>query len=373
MNKKIAASTIRGLFDNAPVTVTVVEEEDPAKEKPAKKSTRSREKEEEVEEVEPEPELLAEVHITYREGLPDVEGPLMATLYVESNGLRFEFEDEDEDEYSISFEKVEAVLEPARGDFPQGMKRKALAAKVGGKVGKLAAGMLGQMIGGTTGDIVEKAGGGASGMAEREGNLGKPPRNRITVIALLRKERCKVRFDAYGDSREDMNAEAKALYRHIKKAHHQFSTPAVDEGPIPLDYEEVPEEEEPVEERAPVSEPQEKNGRTAALPAPLVPVMTSTHQTGKPFRVMHSGRIHGPYSLEELRALLGSGKITANDMIGVETWMPFSTLSGMIGSGTGRSVASASTTKAGGASTPAPHTPPSSEDGAIPVDDEFKL
>jgi hypothetical protein len=367
MNKKVPASTIRGLFDDAPVAVSVVEEEDPAKDRPAKKATHGKEREEE-----PEPELLAEVPITYREGLPDVDGPLLATLYVESTRLRFVFDDEDMEDFPISFERIENVLEPARGDFPQAMKKKALAAKVSGKVGKLAAGMVGQMIGGSTGDLVEKVGGGASGMAEKGGDLGRPPRNRITFIALFRKERHKVRFDTYGDSREDMSAEAKALYRQIRDARDRFSAGQSDDDEY-LDYEEVPEDEE---ERIPLSEPEEKNGRSAAGPAIPAPLPSASPDAGKPFRVMRAGSIHGPYSLEQLRVLFAGGKVTAEDLIGVETWLPFSTLSGMIASGgASRSVpGTSSTTRPGEAPPHASHAAPPASDGeAIPVDDEFKL
>src|SRR4051794_5782187 len=71
MKKRVPAGEIKGLFDDA--------------------------SEDEPEEA-PEPELLAEASVTYREGLPDIQGPKLATLFVESVGLRFEFE-EDEDEH----------------------------------------------------------------------------------------------------------------------------------------------------------------------------------------------------------------------------------------------------------------------------------
>jgi hypothetical protein len=205
-------------------------------------------------------------------------------------------------------------------------------------------------------------------MAEEQGELGRSPRNRIILIARFRKERRKVRFDTYGDSREDMNAEAKALYRQIRDARDRFSG---EHGEDYLDYAEVDEEE-----RIPLSEPEEKNGNSAGLSAPLVPILSSSPDAGKPFRVMRAGRIHGPYSLEQLRALFAGGKVTAEDLIGVETWLPFSTLSGLLGSGTAsRPVAASSTTKTSAAPTPAPSAaPPLPGDGdAIPVDDEFKL
>src|SRR5438128_7299512 len=63
MQTRAPARTIRGLFDDVASAVPVEEEEEVV----------------EAEE-EPEPELLAEVSVTYREGLPDVAGPQLATL-----------------------------------------------------------------------------------------------------------------------------------------------------------------------------------------------------------------------------------------------------------------------------------------------------
>jgi hypothetical protein len=352
MHKRVPASTIRGLFnDDDPITATVVEEEDPAKDRAAKKSSQPREREEEEEPE--ESELLAEVPVIYREGLPGIEGPLEATLCVESTRLRFVFDAEDMEEFPISFEKVENIMEPSRGDFPAAMKKKALAAKVGGKVGKLAAGMFGQMIGGDAGALVEKVGDGASGMAERSGDLGKLPRNRIILIARLRKQRRKVRFDANGDSREDMNEEARALYRQIRKARDGF---AAANGVESADYEEVGEEE-PV----PLSESEEQEDTGAAHL--VAPAPSASPESGKAFRVMRGASVRGPYSLEELRKLSAAGKLLPTDMIGVETWLPFGTLCGMIVAGA----------KAGGASAAPSGGMPLSESGAIPVDEEFRL
>jgi hypothetical protein len=359
MQTKIPARMIKGLFDGAPVAAAVVEEE-ADEEKHARKTARDQdseeEEEEEEEEDEPEPELLAEVSVTYREGLPDVPGPQVAVLYVESTGLRFSFDNKDEDDFIISFEKIDHVLEPARGDFPQAMKKKAMAAKVGGKVGKLAAGLVGGMIGGDAGTIVSKVGGGASQMAEDQGALGTTPRNRITVIAYLRKKRRKVRFDANGDSTEDMNAEAKALYKHIKKARERFAPDS--------DYEEVGDDTET--DRVPLSGAQEEDDPGDARPAGLAALSPATFGPGKPFRVMHAGRVSAPCSLEELRAMFDSGKIKADDLIGVETWLPVSTLAGLLGS------AARAGGKDGEASRASPPMP--ADDGdTIPIDDQYKL
>jgi hypothetical protein len=323
---RVPASTIRGLFDGvlAPYEAEVaeldvveeVEEVEPQQEHKPRKKEKKKDK----------PEVLAEMSVTYREGLPDVAGPLLATLYVEATGLRFEF---DEVDFCIAFAKVENVLKPARGDFPQAMKKKALAAKVGGKAGKLAAGLLGKMIGGDAGEAVAKVGGGAGNMAEGMGELGKPPRNRITVIARLRQERCKVYFDANGVSTQEMNEEARLLFEHIQKARDKFS------GGAGV----VPSEEAPI----PLSEPEPSSssgsgpaGQGSSRPSSIrnpQSAIRNVHAAvaGKPFRVMSGGRIQGPFSLGELRQLLGSGKLGGNDLIGVETWLPLSTLGGLLG------------------------------------------
>ncbi len=277
------------------------------------------------------PVILAEVEVTYREGHPDLTGPVVGTLVVESTGLRFAFErDEEEDEFRLSFEKIENVLEPAKGDFPQTMKRKALGAKLGGKAGKLAAGLVGRWVGGTTGDLVEKAGKGAGGMAEQSGDLGKPPRNRIVVLARLRKQRCKLVFDVHGADRDEMTEEAKILYKQIQKARGKFTSASeTGETNINVVINEAPGEEKAAPEKA-------KGGVGGAALAAAAPT------AGKPFRVMSGGRVRGPFSLQEIRNLLAAGKIGDGDLIGVETWLPVATLGGLVEAGAG-------TAKRGGA------------------------
>jgi hypothetical protein len=330
MRNKLPASEIKGLFEDAPAEA-------------------------------PEPELLAEASVTYREGLPDIQGPRLATLLVESDCLRFTFADEDERDYRIAFPKVVALLEPARGDFPEAIKKKALAANVGGKVGKLAAGLFGQMIGGDAGEVVSKVGGGAAGMAEKHGQLGEPPCNRVTVVAGLRKKRRKVRFDVNGASAREMNEEAASLYRRIQKARDRFATAAQDDRPITLV--EIPPEPRPRPSSTVVAP-----GRSAVDPA-----------GAKPFRLMRGARVKGPYSLQELQGILRSGKLRADDLIGVETWLPLSSLSGLLLEAVLIRGPSSATKPADGAKDSddagfeiVSEAPPT-EDGALRVDDEFKI
>jgi hypothetical protein len=123
--------------------------------------------EEEDEEEEAPPEIVAEAPIIYREGYPDLDGPLEGKLTVETTGLRFQFEDEDE--FRISFKNLESILEPAKGDFSPKVKKKAMAAKLGGKAGKLAAGLVGRLWGGETAGKLA-AGVGAGGCAIAKGS-----------------------------------------------------------------------------------------------------------------------------------------------------------------------------------------------------------
>jgi hypothetical protein len=72
------------------------------------------------------------------------------------------------------------------------------------------------------------------------------------------------------------------------------------------------------------------SGGTAALAhAP------TTMTAGKPFRVMSGSRVRGPFSLAELRSMIGSGQVGDADLIGVETWLPVGTLSGLLAGGGG--------------------------------------
>jgi hypothetical protein len=212
-------------------------------------------------------------------------------------------------------------MEPAKGDFPDAMKSKAFKSKIAGKAGKLAAGMVGNWLGGMSGSAAEKVGKDASKMAEDAGNLGKPPRNRITVIALIRKQRHKVSFDVNGDSRDEMNEEAKVLYKQIQKARNKTASIT------PADAPTTP----PPGAQRPAPGPA---GPPARSPGPG-PASAPAPTGAKPFRVLSAGKILGPYALDELKRLLAAGKFAAGDMVGVETWLPVATLSGMLMSGAG--------------------------------------
>jgi hypothetical protein len=311
-----------------------LEELEPVEEKPAKGK---KEKEKDKEEDEPEPELIAEAAVVYREGLPDLDGPISGTLQVESTGLRFLFEtDDEEDEYAISFKKIDNVMEPVKGDFPPAMKKKAMGKKIGGIAGKFAAGLVGKWMGGDAGKLVESAGKTAGNAASASGNLGKPPRNRVAVLATIRKERCKIYFDADGADRDEMNEEARILYKQIQKARDKH-TKMVEEGTTninivvnqaPAEEKEAPESHKPAAAAS--------AGRVAASGGTAALVHAPTTMTaGKPFRVMSGGRVRGPFSLAELRSMIGSGQVGDADLIGVETWLPVGTLGGLLAGGGG--------------------------------------
>lgn len=396
------ARAIKGLFDATPrkeedlVELEPIEEveeaeevvlepieEAPARKKSAERS-RAREEEEEEEpeeeeEEEPEPELIAEVSVTYREGFPDFEGPLLATLNIESTGLRFLFEDDEETEYPLSFKKITKVMDPAKGDFPEAMKSAAFRAKVGGKVGKLASGLLGNLIGDTAGDIVGKVGGKASDMASQAGELGRRPNNRITVVARLQGERCKVRFDINGDNREEMNEQTERIFKKLQKARDKFARTEEEEAVVEAEVEEEEEEEEEVEDIEVVEEESKPEPVKVKSKAPVA--SAGATPPGKSFRVLSGGQVKGPYSLKELRGLVTSGVIGPNDLIGVEAWLPLATLAGMLGGSAGPKPAAVepkaaddkAAKKPGAAPAPAAPPKPGSEEGTLAVDDEFKL
>ena len=367
MQKKVPAKSVKGLFEGeaarqqssvatateappkprqAPppkkqdddfVETEVVEEEIEVvetveadeEEKPKKDRKKDREEEEEPDEP---PEMLAEAPAIYREGHPKLDGPITGMLIVETTGLCFSFEEEEEtEEVRISYAKIDNVLEPAKGDFPPAMKSKALKAKVAGKAGQLASGLLGKWMGGTAGDMTAKLGSSASKMAEGAGDLGKPPRNRLTIFAQLKKGRCKIYIDIGGDTRDEMNEEAKVIYKKIQSARDKFSNKAS----------EAPAAQGNVNVLVvgglggPGAHPGGGHGGSGMAAAPP--------SAGKPFRVLASGKLAGPFSLTEIRNLLAAGKVGGADMIGVETWLPVSTLSGLLGGGKAAGGAGAAT------------------------------
>ena len=418
MQKKVLAQSVKGLFDDgaaaaarqlAAVTATdelpelemvapekakeelpefdlvepasgdaeVLETLEEEPEKPKKK------KEEPKEEEEAPPEIVAEANIVYREGHPDLKGPITGKLTVETTGLRFQFEDDDE--FRISFKKVENVLEPVKGDFPPAMKKKALAGKLGGKAGKLAAGMLGRWMGGDAGKLVEKVGGAAGDMAEKGGTLGKPPRNRIGVFCRISKERCKIVFDASGDDGPEMTEEAKILYKQIQKARNKFSKS--EEGDININV--VINEAGGKEGGGEKAEAEEGGAAHAGAAHAASPT------AGKPFRVMIGSSIRGPYSLAEIRSMMSAGKLSGA-LIGVETWLPAATLGGMLGGSAAAGAQAGAAAHGGGEEDEEVEdleeqdeefgdfeeveeeeeeqvSSPASDDGALPVDDEFNI
>ena len=411
MQRKVPAKSVKGLFDGesaktaggstavaappkpkqapAPkkadddlVETEVVEEEEVVEtleaveeeEKPKKDRKKEREQEEEAE----EPEMLAEASAVYREGHPKLDGPITGMLIVENIGLCFSFEEEEEtEEVRISYAKIDNVLEPAKGDFPPEMKSKAMKAKVAGKAGQLASGLLGKWMGGTAGDMTAKLGSTASKMAEGAGDLGKPPRNRLTIFAQLKKGRCKIYIDIAGDTRDEMNEEAKVIYKKIQSARDKYSNR---------------------EKEQPAGQGNVNVLVVGGMGGPVGGLGGGGHggggalaaappSAGKPFRVLASGKLAGPFSLAEIRNLLAAGKVGGADMIGVETWLPVSTLSGLLGGGkaggAGAAAAAAGKTAEGeeedevesevDAEEEEEESSSSDEGESIPVDDEFNI
>ena len=410
MQKKVPAKSVKGLFEGDParqqssvatataappkpkqvpppkkqdddfVETEVVEEEIEvvetveAEEEEKPKKDRKKDREEEEEPDEPT-EMLAEAPAIYREGHPKLDGPITGMLIVETTGLCFSFEEEEEtEEVRISYAKIDNVLEPAKGDFPPAMKSKALKAKVAGKAGQLASGLLGKWMGGTAGDVTAKLGSSASKMAEGAGDLGKPPRNRLTIFAQLKKGRCKIYIDIGGDTRDEMNEEAKVIYKKIQGARDKFSNQA----------KEPPAAQGNVNVLVvgglggPGGHPGAGHGGGGMAAAPP--------SAGKPFRVLASGKLAGPFSLTEIRNLLAAGKVGGADMIGVETWLPVSTLSGLLGGGKAAGAAGGKAAEEEQEESDEEEveseveeeeeeeeSSSSSEEDSIPVDDEFNI
>jgi hypothetical protein len=300
---------------------------------------------------EPEVEILAEASVTYRKGLPGCKGPQVATLYVETDGLRFEFEDEDE-ELSVPFERVLDASAPTEGDHPPGSWSKAMSKKMAGKMGKIASGMLGNAIGGIFGNAAKKTGEEVSGMVEKSSEMGPAPINRIVLLVQRRQKRCRVYFDVNGDDRKEMNQEAQFLFQTLQKARKDFAAPKSEEA---KEVEESGFEE--VEDA-----PEEKAEKKAA-----------GGTSGERYRVQRGGKVIGTYSLDELRRLLGSKRLNPTDLIGIEAWIPVASLGGLLLATSPPSPPPKARTADEPHEEPKAKKAKEDDDGAIPVDDEFKL
>jgi hypothetical protein len=98
----------------------------------------------------------------------------------------------------------------------------------------------------------------------------------------------------------------------------------------------------PAKPNAAAKRPAPANKPATKLPAKTTGLARAA-STGKPFRVLSSGKILGPYSLEDIRSFLDSGQLEAGDLIGVETWLPVATLSGLLLSGSAKGSGAAGT------------------------------
>ena len=355
MQKKVRARSIKGLLgesadpaaapapSDAPADHGGEAADSDAEEEPVE--AEQVEEGDEVEEVEEAPEVLTEASVTYRKGLPGWKGPVVGILYVETTGLRFE---SGEEEYRIPFHRLEDALAPVEGDFPPAALYKAFGAKVAGRMGKIASGMVGNLMGGVLGSVTKKAGEEASKMVEEGGQLGKSPRNRITLLVLVRKRRCRFYFDVNGDDRREMNHEAQILFGQLQKARCAFNAPEPQGG-------------------AEVGLLEDRRGAASEGGA----------AAGQRFRVLRAGRILGVYAFAELRRLLGSSQLKPTDLIGVEAWVPVSSLGGLLLAGPAASSASGAPaeSRAGdeGEEEAEGGKAEADDDGPIPVDDKFML
>jgi hypothetical protein len=325
-------------------------EEEPEGRAPEKTPDRDKPRPQKQSRKQPESEILTEASVTYRKGLPGCDGPRVGTLYVETTRLRFEFEDE---EFPISFERVLDAMAPTEGDHPPGSWSKAMGTKMAGKMGKIASGMLGSAVGGIFGNAAKKAGEEVSGMVEKGGELGKPPINRIVLLVLRREKRCRVYFDVNGEDRREMNQEAQFLFQTLQKARSKVAAPESEEG-AEIGF--------------------LKEGSTPGGTAP------EGGTAGQRFRVLRDGKILGTYSFEELRRLRSSDKLKATDLIGIEAWIPVSSLGGLLltestsGLSAKGSASDEGQEEAKGEQKEARGKKAKEDDeGPIPVDEEFKM
>src|SRR5262249_32681174 len=139
----------------------------------------------------------------------------------------------------------------------------------------------------------ESAGKEASKAAEDAGKLGKPPRNRITVLAQLRKKRCKVYFDIGSGDRDEMTEEAKIFFKKIQDARKQAVAPKEGEAVGDTNIKVV------VNQRSPGGGAGGGGRGVGSAPRGGGGGMTATTPTaGKPFRILFGGQVQGPYSLD---------------------------------------------------------------------------
>jgi hypothetical protein len=129
---------------------------------------------------------------------------------------------------------------------------------------------------------------------------------------------------------EDEMAELETIEAEVEEELEEFETIETEEEEL-VDLEPVEDSPPPPPKKQPPPPKKtlpQKN--EVPLPAAEEHVEPAPPTSGKPFRVMMGGEVRGPYSLEELQGLLKEGKLGGNALIGVETWLPVATLSGML-------------------------------------------
>jgi hypothetical protein len=165
-------------------------------------------------------------------------------------------------------------------------------------MGSIAAGMLGNAVGGILGSAAESAGEEVSKAVEQHGERGDVPLNRIMLLVKRPNRTCRVYFDVNGADRREMNHEANLLFRDLQKARCAFTA----------------------------AEPQESAEVGFLKESDTLPEAIPRRGTRPEFRVLRAGKIVGVYSLDRLSQLLSSGQLKVTDLIGVEAWIPVSNL-----------------------------------------------
>jgi hypothetical protein len=155
-----------------------------------------------------------------------------------------------------------------------------------------------------------------------------------------------------------MNQEAQLLFQTLQKARSDFANPKTEKAEEAKEVEEsgFEEVEDDVEEKA------EKAAAGGT--------------SGQRFRVLRAGKVVGNYSLEELRRQIKSNQLKATDLIGIEAWVPVASLGGLLLAGPAQSSPSPPARGSAGEERHEEEKAKKAkvdDDGAIPVDEEFKL
>lgn len=245
--------------------------------------------------VQPPPEgTVLSVDICCQGGHPEHPDKAAGILFLTKEGLVFRTEAADRS-WQLPFERLVDVLEPRVGSWPEEMVKRAKNLQNAAQASRFAMGIAGSMMGGMEGAILRTAGSTAAGVAGQSTKLGPPPHNRVILVLLHQGTKYAVRCDVLGKTGEAMEKGALDFRVKAMEFRPRFARTAAAGG-----------------------------GRGRAASA-VLPAGT--------FRAMIQGTVVGPLSAEEVLTYLREGKLGADDMIGMETWLPVSSLASLVPGG----------------------------------------